>query len=196
MGVSPALDLDLLRTLAVIAEEGSFTRAAERVGRTRSAVSLQLCEGGHEPPQWPSVEVWRAPLEWIISEEHPRHLDDPLPLSLGPGNCPVRPPWLDECIWRGAALRALQREERRYRIVSTSSSIAGELAAVSAGLAVSVANHGVLPAGLRAARPDEGLPELPEVALLLIKGREPRQPLTDALAAHIVETFAIKQHDA
>ena len=36
------LDLDLLRTLCVIAEEGSFTRAAERVGRTQSAVSLQI----------------------------------------------------------------------------------------------------------------------------------------------------------
>jgi DNA-binding transcriptional LysR family regulator len=40
MGNSPALDLDLLRTLSLIAEEGSFTRAAERVGRTQSAVSL------------------------------------------------------------------------------------------------------------------------------------------------------------
>jgi DNA-binding transcriptional LysR family regulator len=42
MGVSPALDLDLLRTLLLITEEGSFTRAAERVGRTQSAVSLQV----------------------------------------------------------------------------------------------------------------------------------------------------------
>ena len=33
---------DLLRTFAFIAEEGSFTRAAERVGRTQSAVSMQV----------------------------------------------------------------------------------------------------------------------------------------------------------
>jgi hypothetical protein len=39
MGNSPALDLDLLRTLALIAEEGSFTRAAERVGRTHGHYS-------------------------------------------------------------------------------------------------------------------------------------------------------------
>ena len=42
MAHRPALDLELLRTLVHIAEEGSFTRAAERVGRTQSAVTLQV----------------------------------------------------------------------------------------------------------------------------------------------------------
>jgi adenylate cyclase len=40
--MSPALDIDLLRTFAAIAETGSFTRAAVRVGRTQAAVSLQM----------------------------------------------------------------------------------------------------------------------------------------------------------
>jgi DNA-binding transcriptional LysR family regulator len=42
MGAPPALDIDLLRSFLLIAEERSFTRAAERVGRTQSAVSLQM----------------------------------------------------------------------------------------------------------------------------------------------------------
>jgi DNA-binding transcriptional LysR family regulator len=42
MPLSPGLDPDLLRSFAFIAEEGSFTRAAERVGRTQSAVSMQV----------------------------------------------------------------------------------------------------------------------------------------------------------
>ncbi len=42
MGGPPALDIDLLRTFVLIAEGQSFTRAAERVGRTQSAVSLQV----------------------------------------------------------------------------------------------------------------------------------------------------------
>lgn len=42
MGSLPALDIDLLRTFVLIAEGRSFTRAAERVGRTQSAVSLQV----------------------------------------------------------------------------------------------------------------------------------------------------------
>jgi molybdate transport repressor ModE-like protein len=305
MGNSPALDLDLLRTLALIAEEGSFTRAAERVGRTQSAVSLQvqrlealvgqtlilrgkgggveltaqgetlvergrellalndeivqsllvkkvhrsvrlgadggysrpwipailarfaaahpaitveisrdsscelvpklkagdldliLCEGGLEPRQWPAKEIWRGRLEWVTSDAHRRHLDDPLPLVLTPGNCPFRPPWLADCIWRDSAIRALERAGRRYKIVSTFPTVPGLYDAVIAGLAVTVSPaNGGLPEGLRPTRPDEGLPELPEVNLLLLKAREPRQPVTDALAAHIVEAFGVKTHDA
>lgn len=36
------LDIDLLRTLITIADTGSFSGAAERLGRTQSAVSLQM----------------------------------------------------------------------------------------------------------------------------------------------------------
>lgn len=42
MALRPVLDIDLLRTLVFIAEEASFTRTAERVGRTQSAVTLQI----------------------------------------------------------------------------------------------------------------------------------------------------------
>ena len=38
----PALDPDLLRVFVLIAEGRSFTRAAELVGRTQSAVSMQV----------------------------------------------------------------------------------------------------------------------------------------------------------
>jgi len=40
--LQPALDPDLLRTFSLIAREGSFTRVASQVGRTQSAVSMQL----------------------------------------------------------------------------------------------------------------------------------------------------------
>ena len=65
-----------------------------------------------------------------------------------------------------------------------------------AGLAVTVAPADELPTGLRPTRPDEGLPELPETSLLLLKAREPRQPLTDALMARIVEAFDVNIHVA
>lgn len=38
----PPFDLDLLRTFTAIADNGGFTRAAERIGRTQSTVSLQI----------------------------------------------------------------------------------------------------------------------------------------------------------
>ena len=38
----PNLDIDLLKTFLAIADTGSFTRAAERVNKTQSAVSMQM----------------------------------------------------------------------------------------------------------------------------------------------------------
>jgi DNA-binding transcriptional LysR family regulator len=40
--VIPNLDLDLLKTFIAIADTGSFTRAADDVGRTQGAVSMQI----------------------------------------------------------------------------------------------------------------------------------------------------------
>ena len=40
--MSELLDLDLLRTFAVIAEMGTLSRAATRIGKTQAAVSLQV----------------------------------------------------------------------------------------------------------------------------------------------------------
>ena len=42
MALPAGIDPDLLRAFAFIAEEGSFTRAARLVGRTQSAVSMQV----------------------------------------------------------------------------------------------------------------------------------------------------------
>ncbi|HEY4253288.1 MAG TPA: LysR substrate-binding domain-containing protein [Roseomonas sp.] len=42
LALPPGLDPDLLRAFVLIAEGGSVTRAAERVGRTQSAVSMQM----------------------------------------------------------------------------------------------------------------------------------------------------------
>ena len=87
---------------------------------------------------------------------------------------------------------ALERAGRRYKIVSTSSDAAAWHAVARAGLAVTVSLPDEVPEGLRPARPDDRLPELPDVTLLLLKAREPRQPVTDALYAHILEAFEVR----
>jgi hypothetical protein len=43
--------------------------------------------------------------------------------------------------------------------------------------------------GTRRLRADERLPKLPDFGIVLLKGREPRQPMTEVLAMHIVEAF-------
>lgn len=298
MALPVGLDLDLLRSFVTIAEEKSFTRAADRVGRTQSAVSLQMqrleavlgqtvltrgkggsieltpeglyllgrareilalnddilrsvraapvhgtvrlgipeevaerylprvlerfseqapsvevqvvsaascvlamqfkagdhdlviLDRGLEPRQWPATEIWRQPMRWITSDIHGQHLRDPLPLAVSPADCPWRPPWLTECLSRGIATHTLEQAGRKFRIVNSASTTAGQFAAVSAGLAVA-ASMAVwsLPAGLRAVRDGEGLPELPDASYLMLKAREPRQPMTDMLASLIHEVF-------
>ncbi|MDE2574042.1 MAG: LysR family transcriptional regulator [Rhodospirillales bacterium] len=294
MSMPTGLDPDLLRAFAFIAEEGSFTRAAARVGRTQSAVSMQvhrletllgqkvlsrgrggsvrltaqgqylldrsrellalndeiwkafrapqvqgtvrlgtpddyalrylpqvlrsfadaqpavqvevvcapsaevtarleagaldltLCSEGAERPSGDAVRLWRGRLMWITSERHAPHRMDPLPLSLGISD----ERWRGDCCWRQAAIAALDRAGRRWRMAYSSSSMTGSQAPVLAGLAVTVSPSVWLPEGLRALGPDEGLPELPDTGILLLKARRPRQPVTDVLAAHISETFA------
>ena len=68
--------------------------------------------------------------------------------------------------------------------------------AVAAGLAVTAMPANSLPQGLRPVRADEGLPALPEVTLLMLKASEPRQPLTDILAAQIVDAVRAKSHSS
>ena len=286
MSVPQALDPDLLRSFVFIAEEGSFTRAGHRAGRTQSAISMQLQRlegqlgqtlvsrgrGGavhltshgqflldrarellmlndriwsnfHTPTvsgtvrlgtpddyalrylpvilkrfaeTHPSVEVdvlclpsadlvtclrdgeldltlcsegtepmlggtplWRGPLSWITSVRYAPHRQDPLPLALAG----------DHCSWRLAALTALESAGRRYRVAYRSATQIGTQAPVLAGLAVTVATTSWLPEGLRAIRPEEGLPPLPDFGILLLKSSNARQPVTDALASYITETF-------
>jgi DNA-binding transcriptional LysR family regulator len=291
MGMSQPLsiDPDLLRAFAYIAEEGSFTRAAERVGRTQSAVSMQvqrlegllgqrvlhrgkggavqltphgqyllersrdllalndeiwttfhkpavhgtvrlgtpddyalsylpaalkrfaqshpavevdvlclpsselveklrageldviLCSEGDSATRQPSTLLWRGPLHWVAAERSPPHRLDPLPLALA----------ADNCSWRRAAIEALQRHGRRYRVAYTSATLAGTHAPVLAGLALTVSPMTWLPEGLRALPPGEGLPPLPDCGILLMRGRAPRAPVVDVLADHIAASFGV-----
>ena len=287
MNTTGNLDPDLLRAFAYIAEEGSFTRAAERVGRTQSAVSMQvqrleamlgqrvllrgkggavsltphgrylldrtrevlalneeiwrtfrapqmhgtvrlgtpddyalrylpgvlkrfaethpsvdvdvtcssstpllaklkageldltLASEGHEPANVPFDLLWRGPLMWITSERQSPHRLDPLPLAIAAG----------DCAWRRAALRALDAAGRRYRIAYTSETQAGTLTPVLAGLAVTISPVTTVPPGVRVLPRDEALPRLGNAGILLLKAHDARQPLTDALASHIRESF-------
>ncbi len=287
MSLPQGLDPDLLRAFAFIAEEGSFTRAAERVGRTQSAVSMQvqrleallgqrvllrgkggavsltshgqylleraremlavndqiwaafrapqvqgtvrlgtpddyalrylpqvlkrfadshpsvevevlcapsedlaehlrageldltLCTEGNEPKGWPSAELWRGKLRWVTATRHAPHRLDPLPLALAQRMCS----------WRNAALTTLEKAGIRHRVAYTSATMAGTQAPVLAGLAVTVLAVDWVPDGLRALPSGERLPELPDTAILLLKGREAHQPVTDVLETHIIDTF-------
>jgi DNA-binding transcriptional LysR family regulator len=142
-------------------------------------LDLALISDGHQP-EGKAQELWSGPLVWIGSERHATHRLDPLPLALASPTC----------CWRAAALARLEASGRRYRMAYTAATQVGTLAPVMAGLAVTVSPATLLPAGLRALGPEDGMPSLPDFQVVMVKAREARQPVTDALADYIAETFA------
>jgi DNA-binding transcriptional LysR family regulator len=144
-------------------------------------LDLTLVSDGNQPRNWPAVSLWRGPLNWITSTQYAPHRQDPLPLALAH----------EECGWRASAQEALNKAGIRYRIAYLSGTQVGTHAPVLAGLAVTVSALTVLPEGVRAMRPDEGLPALPEFGIVMLKGRNAAQPVTDALATHIEERFRL-----
>ena len=142
-------------------------------------LDLSLLSEGEEVAGWPSVELWRGPLRWITSDRYAPHRLDPLPLALS----------RTSCSWGKAAISALESAGRNYRLAYTSASQMGTHAPVLAGLAVTVSTISWVPEGLRVVRREEGLPDLPDFGILLARGRDAQQPVTDVLARHITDTF-------
>jgi DNA-binding transcriptional LysR family regulator len=142
-------------------------------------LDLTLVSEGHEPSSIGTTPLWRGPLSWITSTRHAPHRISPLPLALAHRHG----------IWRESALSALDRARIPYRVAYTSATQIGTHAAVLAGLAVTVCALSAMPDGVRPMRPDEGLPPLPDFGILMMKSPTAAQPVTDALAEHIVGAY-------
>ena len=112
------------------------------------------------------VSVWRDVLVWVSGPQLTLDRDKPIPLVL------VSAP----DIFRKRALAGLQAMKRDWRIVYTTVSSEGLLAAVQAGLGVTVMSKDMVPEGLRVLGEEHGLPQLPdtEIALYRAPGRLPR----------------------
>ena len=276
------LDIDLLRCFVTIADTGSFTRAGERLGRTQSAISLQLkrleeqvgrvlflrsprslsltsdgerligparqilrlhdatvaemfepdiagsvrigvpedfatahlptvlsaftaahplvelevtCDltlnllerfhAGHfdlvlvkrQPTQerQDGVRVWREPLVWVARDRQSAADFSRVPLVVSP----------EPCVYRKRATEALDAMGRPWRVAYTSTSLAGSLSAVRAGLGMTVLPLEMVPTSLAAVGEDAGLPPLydTEIALIEAPGLSDTAHL---LAQHII----------
>ncbi|ADI05858.1 LysR family transcriptional regulator [Streptomyces bingchenggensis BCW-1] len=124
--------------------------------------------------------VWRDKLVWIGSERLRLDPDRPLPLIVFP------PPGLT----RARALEVLEQHGRPWRIVCTSGSLNGLVAAARAGLGVMAHTRGLIPPGLTRIPDRAGLPELGPVEFVLLHGRRQRdsaaRAAADRLAAAIL----------
>jgi DNA-binding transcriptional LysR family regulator len=265
---TPLLDLALLRTLAAVNQSGTLARAAERVGRTQSAVSLQMQrleeavglplfdrrgrslvinEAGRSMVAYAermlalnaeavasarghsvagrvrlgiSVDfehTWLPRAMATFSKTHPRivielrvdrnsaleraigkrELDVAMIIASSTGTGPaaktsVPMAWIaargfewsgdrelamllleQPCIFRSAAIRALDGAGIPWRIAVTSPSLGGIWATASAGIGVTVRSALNIPAGLVDVGERFGLPSLPKVAVNVIESDAP-----------------------
>ncbi|MEL0212492.1 MAG: LysR substrate-binding domain-containing protein, partial [Novosphingobium sp.] len=121
------------------------------------------------------MRVWREPLVWVARDRQAAANFARVPLVVSP----------EPCVYRKRATEALEAMGRPWRVAYTSTSLAGSLSAVKAGLGITVLPLEMVPAALTAVGPDAGLPPLydTEIALLEAPG------LSDTahrLAQHIV----------
>ncbi len=121
--------------------------------------------------------IRRDPTVWITSEKHLAHEEDPLPLAI----------FQAECIFRKWTFQALDQVQRRYRVAYQSPSIAGILAAVTAGLAVTVLSASIVPPNARILSAEEGFPQLPETSILLHRSPRNKSQIIDSMAKFIQE---------
>ena len=122
------------------------------------------------------TKVWREPLVWAASDHHkPEEL---LSLVLSP----------QPCIYRARALAALDKAKKPWRISYTSPSLAGTIAAVKAGLGITVLPANMLPHGIRPIRKEIRLPELADAEIALMK-RDDLSKASEMLAEYIMHSL-------
>ena len=103
------------------------------------------------------IRVWREPLVWVIADRDLRFVDGPLPLVVSP----------KPCVYRKRATEALDRAHRAWRIAYTCGSLAGSLAAVKAGLGVTVLPKDMVPPDLHVID-GKPLPDLKDTEIALL----------------------------
>ena len=156
--------------------------ATLRSGMDKGHLDLALLwdeEGGERD----GAVIGTLPMAWI----GPRRgvtppADRPLPLVL----------FGSPCLFRHAALSALDAAAIPWRISFSSPGLAGLWAAVAAGLGLTLRTPHGLPASLMALDPMEsGLPRLPSLSLRLIKAPAVSDPAVERLASLLTEVLSV-----
>lgn len=119
------------------------------------------------------VRVWREPLVWVGRDGEDLALSQVVSLIAAPS----------PCVYRRRATAALDGTGRAWRIAYTSPSVAGQLAALRAGLGVSVLPRAMVPDDLTILA--SAAPPLADGEIALIRNRE-AGPAADRLAEHVL----------
>ncbi|WP_332368687.1 LysR substrate-binding domain-containing protein [Spirosoma telluris] len=112
----------------------------------------------NRPEDFPNgLDVWSEPLRWV-GDASLIDSKKPVPLVLAP----------QPCVYRASAIQSLQQAGRAWRLVFSSPSYAGAVAAVRAGMGISVMPQTMIPGDLQALD-SVWLPKLADTHVSLIK---------------------------
>lgn len=131
-------------------------------------------------PLGPSLgtRVWREPLVWVRSPHKFPDMDE-ISLVVSP----------EPCVYRERAIVSLSEARRRFRIAYQSTSLSGALAAVQAGLGVTILPRDMVPNGFQVMGDAEGMPDLPDSEIAVcVKDANPTGPVR-RLFEHIVNAL-------
>ena len=125
------------------------------------------------------VRVWREPLVWVAASPDQIARDQPAPLVVAPS----------PCVYRRRAIRALEQARRSWRVTYTSPSLAGQHAALRAGLGLSVLPREMAPRDLVTLGPDSGLPALEDTEIALMKAPGSLSRAAERLGQYVLEAL-------
>lgn len=128
------------------------------------------------PEDFPNgVDVWSEPIKWVgdASLICPHK---PIPLVLSP----------QPCVYRNAAINTLEQVGRSWRLAFSSASYASTIAAVKAGLGITVIPSTMIPNNLQEVK-TQNIPKLPDTHVSLLKQK------TDNAIINTLEGFVLKK---
>ncbi len=142
----------------------------------RGALDMCLCNS--ESGEHGGTFLRNEPVVWIAPTDAEPETESPLPLAV----------FHEGCMFRKWALQALDEQGIAYRVAYSSPSMAGVLAAVTAGLAVAPVGASIPVSGLRVL-PDDVLNRLPSAVVSLHQSDKQISPAQACLATTIADEF-------
>ena len=140
----------------------------------KGAFDLTLIKRERAAAEPGGIRVWREPLVWVTSDRD-WSVEGALPLVVSP----------TPCVYRKRATEALDKARRNRRIAYTCGSLAGSLAAVRAGLGVTVLPKDMVPPGLHVID-GRTLPDLKDTEIALLH-RERLSVPARRLMEHVIK---------
>lgn len=133
----------------------------------------------NKPEDFPSgMDVWSETLEWVGNQElFELDNEQPVPLVLSP----------QPCVYRARAINSLEKKNKKWRIVFSSHSYAGTIAAVRAGMGLTVLPRNMIPSYLEIIKKNTNIPNLDDTHISLLKHHDKN------LAVNSFEKFVVER---